>query len=399
MPVRRTGPNSNSNGTPKGSNTSSSGHASNSSSTSIDIKATSTSLKAAVVPLTVGNLSSWTDQHGAGKQENLNPVQRIIAGHASAELGYNRMSTSTVTSGSSVVSVNNAMATPTTGRNPGLGLGLAGTSRPTAATPGSTMLGAGTKRYTRQMAHPTSDDAATTSNGATTLQASDLRARARVTSGSAPRRKVGIPGAERADAPSIGAETPHRRTRSNSRPTPLPVPPMPSSSRPPSRAGGESMFSPPSRPQSRMDDYGRSNQNAGLEVLETPMRSLSLHVRGGSQQLPSLRRRDSSDSFVLAPTPNGQTLVGPASRNGTSRKENVVVCVRVRPVLGTSGLVGQNRLADVEEAWSADEERSSIKLLPNMASNATVAALAADYRFGEPVPARALFLQRQEKTA
>lgn len=214
------------------------------------------------------------------------------------------------------------------------------------------------KRYTRQMAPASPEDDMHTpparpgSSLSHAISASDLRIKARVTSGSAPRRKIGvIPGAERADPPArpttpgLGIsrpETPstglqHRRARSNSRAAP-PVPSVPS--RPASRAGGDF---PASRSVSRMGEYPSSAFVPASQFSGDDLAS----QHGGLGLNANSHRLDSSDSIAT-------TLAVP-------KTESVLVCVRVRPPAVAHTVTSVNP-AHLEEAWKADSQQKTIQL-------------------------------------
>ena len=238
------------------------------------------------------------------------------------------------------------------------------------------------KRYTRTMARPASPEAADPPRPGSSLSgaisASDLRVKARVTSGSAPKKRLGlVHGAERADpAPSstshgmrsvtgplrAAPETPgasssssaYKRPRSNSRAAAAPPMPAASVSRPASRAGGEF-----SRPASRMDDFPTSSFVSAATFAQQDEHPSDM-LAGGMGGL-SLKHRIDSDTSI------GTTM--PA----VPKSESVLVCVRVRPP-AVSHTVQVVNPAHLEEAWRMDTDEGSVRLGDGSGQ---------EYRFGQ----------------
>lgn len=320
-------------------------------------------------PLTTSNLSRYTAALSIGDDDDEGVVdgdEQVInvrsLGHglpSTAALLSRRLGqTATTSSGPSAVTLAppspSPSSTSTSTTIPRHGGGV-------TVTPSTSML-TSTKRYTRQMAPsspPNKSSNNNSSNNNTVTSSNELRVKARITSGSAPRRKPTVPGTERADRPPSSIYSSYSRpetpssssssailiTSNNARPrsftgsrlahTPAAI------SRPPSRNGDSANTSSEqhipsvqrsiSRPQSRMDDFpSHSIISAGSSVMISP------NIGNGFN-----RQRSGSDSSV-------GTVVH-------RRKENVIVCVRVRPPLAPNA-------STVEEAWVSTDSNQSIAL-------------------------------------
>ena len=338
MPIRKTNGSTGSLGTPRAGNAA----PANPALLKGSMTPTAMSSRPALVPLTSSALASFNQQ--ATVNNAAKSGSPLLCGDSDA--------------GSTSTGVTNNAAI---NKYAGSKLGVASKPVPTS------MLSS--KRYTRQMAPASPEDDTHNpprpgSSLAHTISASDLRAKARVTSGSAPRRKVGVvPGAERADPPArpttpgLGfsrPETPstglqHRRARSNSKAAP-PVPSVPS--RPASRAGGEYA---PSRSVSRMGDYPSS-----AFVSASQLSGDDLADRLNGVGLNAKSHRLDSDSSIAT------TLAVPKS-------ESVLVCVRVRPPAVAHTVTSVNP-AHLEEAWQANTKDKTIQLGDGSGN---------EYRFGK----------------
>lgn len=326
----------------------------------------SSSSTAAVQPLTSSALANWTAS-----------AANIQASSSSHDYGHGHSRRPLNAKASAHLSTNDRHAPPS----------------PTTSTTTSTLLGQG-KRYTRQLAPAaTSDDQDAVRSPALSnmASASDLRAKARITSGSAPRRKPTVPGTEYADrgtsshysrdarlpqTPSAtravsngaaifsasAASTSRHRSRSISR-TASPVPSVPSSINRPASRAGHAFDHAPSRPASRMDDYGpdciiRATPSSDDDSDDCDTVSDMPRTPGNALHIAS--RRTSFAASIMSPQ---------------SRQENVLVCVRVRPPI--VGMISRANSAAVEEAWIADSSTGSVRLADNLARS-------NDFHFGEP---------------
>ena len=340
----------------------------------------SSSSTAAVQPLTSSALANWTasaaniqassssHDYGQQSQQHGHPRKPLLHANVLPKASIHRSI--------------DVPSSPTTS---------ASTSTSTSTT--KTLLGQG-KRYTRQLAPAaTSDDQDAVRSPALSnmASASDLRAKSRITSGSAPRRKPTVPGTEFADrgtsshysrdarlpqTPSAtravsngaaifsasAASTSRHRSRSISRTAP-PVPSVPSSINRPASRAGHAFDHAPSRPASRMDDYGpdciiRATPSSDDDSDDCDTVSDMPRTPGNALHIAS--RRTSFAASIMSPQ---------------SRQENVLVCVRVRPPI--VGVISRANSAAVEEAWIADSSTGSVRLADNLARS-------NDFHFGEP---------------
>lgn len=344
---------------------------------SVHTTPTASTLRPPVVPLTTSNLCRYTAAlsnerggpcspgPGQGDEKEQHAQQTVKSavkmGHSDSVFRQPALSAYSREEPSQNNNVNNISQI----QAKSLGHGLPSTSRasnrptePPKLASTTSLLSA--KRYTRQMAAPRDDEQDNSHedrpNGM--LAASDLRARARLTSGSAPRRKAGVPGAERADRPPSSLysrpETPsssssiisRARARSitastttaasaSSRPASIARTP----SRPPSRAGVFDGFAHPqsiSRPQSRMDDF----------PPDAIISATSIHGPEDEAKKRTNARRGSDSS------------VGTVVQR---RQENVLVCVRVRPP-AVAHTERHANPAHLEEAWFTSPDDKCIAL-------------------------------------
>jgi hypothetical protein len=350
-----------------------------------DMKA-STTPRPPVVPLTTSNLCRYTATLSNQQQQQHREVHNEEDSHVNKKTINTRPPSSpALTSSSSVQAAARSLGhgLPSAASTPRrLEVPLSSTKTATTNNIASSMLSA--KRYTRQMAAPPADETIATStnnnniNNNGMLSASDLRARARVTSGSATRWKGLVPSEKppqsiyarpetpsssmsRARARSVTANTTGggSSTSSASVSRPISICSTPRNvSRPPSRAGGDyPSHASVSRPQSRMDDFPPESIIRTKQSIEDFKASDNRsHARRGSD-----------------------TSVGTVVQR---KQENVLVCVRVRPPAIPTADRPINP-AHLEEAWIASNDERAIGLADGTGHR---------YRFGTQLRCISIFV-------